>query len=75
MDTDELTRRFAYHKPPDDRTMVAHDTVRLSCVELAHNLNVLLPEGREKSLAITHLEEVMFWSNASIARDPLPRSG
>jgi hypothetical protein len=27
-----------------------------------------LPEGREKALAVTHLEEVMMWSNAAIAR-------
>jgi len=31
-------------------------------------LNEIIPDGREKSLAITHLEEVMFWSNAGLAR-------
>ena len=37
-------------------------------LDLAHVLNELVPDSREKSLAITHLEEVMMWSNAAIAR-------
>jgi hypothetical protein len=28
-----------------------------------------VPEGREKSLALTRLEEALFWSNAGIARE------
>jgi hypothetical protein len=27
------------------------------------------PEGRELSLALSNLEEVMFWANAAIARN------
>jgi hypothetical protein len=29
----------------------------------------MLPDGREKALAFTHLEEVTMWANAAIARD------
>jgi hypothetical protein len=46
--------------------------VRQACRRLADELNAKLPEGREKSLAITHLEEVMFWGNAAIARSNDP---
>jgi len=27
------------------------------------------PSTREQSLAITHLEEAMFWANAALARE------
>lgn len=43
--------------------------VREQCRMLAHDLNDWLPEGREKALAITNLEQVMFWANAAIARE------
>ena len=30
-----------------------------------------MSEGREKSLAITRLEEIMFWASAALARPQL----
>lgn len=68
MDIKDLDNRFAYHKP-DLAKGNTHSLIRDLCSDLAEKLNVLVPEGREKSLAITKLEEVMFWSNASIARN------
>lgn len=68
MDVKDLENRFAYHKPDSDARIKGHETVRASCYELAKLLNVLVPEGREKSLATTHLEDVMMWANAGIAR-------
>jgi len=68
MDSAELGNRFKFH-PATDKTGPMHERVRAVCLELAEELNFNLPEGREKSLAITHLEEVMFWSNAAIARN------
>ncbi len=32
-------------------------------------VNEVVPDGREKYLAFTKLEEVMFWANAGLARD------
>ena len=37
---------------------------------LAHHFNDVLPDGREKAVALTKIEEAMFWANASIARQP-----
>lgn len=73
MDSTELGNRFEYHPPKDERTVSAHEYVRNRCLGLADELNETLPEGREKSLAITHLEETMMWANASIARSGGPR--
>lgn len=72
MDTEDLRSRFTYHPPKDNATIAAHATVRDSARALAELLNDLLPEGREKSLAITRLEEVVMWGNAAIARNGGP---
>ena len=65
----ELDRRFNVHAAPDDEKRNAHTSVRRGCRDLADFLNEKLPDGREKFLAFTHLEEVMFWSNAALARN------
>jgi hypothetical protein len=65
---EDIEQRFAFHPAWTEERRKAHDGIRLSCRALADLLNERLPEGREKSLAITHLEEVMFWGNAAIAR-------
>jgi hypothetical protein len=64
---EELRIRFAYHAPTPEK-VTQHETVRENCFALAEYLTAELPESREKSLAITKLEEVMMWSNAAIAR-------
>ena len=69
MDIKDLENRFKYHKPKNEEIAEHHSRVRVLCSTLAEELNEFIPEGREKSLAITHLEEVMFWTNAGIARN------
>lgn len=66
----DINSRFDFHPATTAEKRGDHGTVREGCKTLAHMLNALLPEGREKSLAITHLEEVMFWGNAALARAP-----
>ena len=68
MDTQDLEHRFAFHPALTPAKRDAHASVRRECQDLADFLNNTLPEGREKSLAITHLEEVMMWGNAALAR-------
>lgn len=67
LDPVELYNRFEYHPPANENIAQAHSRIREDCKTLALKLNTL-PAGREQSLAITHLEEVMFWANAAIAR-------
>ncbi len=68
MDQAEIDNRFDFHPPTSDERANAHRQMRDLCGVLAEGLNALLPEGREKALAITNLEQVMFWGNAAIAR-------
>ena len=65
---DEIERRFTYHPPSPERAEL-HRLVRNNLMAMAVALATALPEGREASLAITRLEEVMFWANAAIARE------
>lgn len=68
MDVHEAHRRFGYHQPDEERKR-AHEATRGICMSAATQLDALLPEGREKSLALTKIEEAMFWGNAAIARE------
>ncbi|GAE27034.1 hypothetical protein JCM9140_3146 [Halalkalibacter wakoensis JCM 9140] len=64
-----IENNFKYHAPKDQETVSKHEGVRNECRHLANTLDTLLPDSREKSLAMTKLEEVMMWANASIARN------
>lgn len=66
--TPDLPNRFKYHPPLTDEVKIAHETVRSQFFVMATRLDLALPDGREKALAITKIEEAMFWANAAIAR-------
>lgn len=68
LDQAEIQRRFGYHKPPNETVAEAHRLVRETLAEAATRVDQLVPDGREKSMALTHIEEAMFCANAGIAR-------
>lgn len=68
IDPEDLQNRFQYHPANTTERQDAHEGIRNACLHLAFQLNVAMPDGREKSLAITNLEQVMFWANAGVAR-------
>lgn len=66
----EINKRFTYH-PPHGTQPARYVAIREKAKEFAVLINDTTPESREKSLALTKLEEAVMWANASIARNEL----
>ncbi|MEV5707283.1 hypothetical protein [Actinoallomurus sp. NPDC052274] len=67
MQGSDIDNRFTYH-PPRAGQPAKFEQLRAAARDLAHLINTVCPESREKSLAVTNLEETVMWANASIAR-------
>jgi len=68
MDIETIENNFTYHKPINNQ-LSRYEHLRNEARHLALLINNLCPDSREKSLAITKLEEAVMWANASIARN------
>ncbi len=64
----EIERRFSYH-PPKGSQPARYERIRAMAKSFAYALDQMCPNSREKSLALTHLEDVVYCANASIARN------
>lgn len=64
-----IWQRFRYRAPSEERRII-HEHARQLLRDVALELDELLPDGREKSVVLTKLEEALFWANAGIARQP-----
>lgn len=62
----EVEQRFTFH-PATDVTGPLHDAVRLHHRALAQFIEGSLPASRERSLALTALQESQMWCNAAVA--------
>jgi hypothetical protein len=67
MKQSDIDNRFTYHAPKEGQP-ATYQSIRTQARQLADFINALCPESREKSLAVTHIEEAVFWANAAIAR-------
>lgn len=65
---EELESRFSYHAPKDVQPE-RYERIRYKALMLAAYINEKCPESREKSLALTKIEEAVMWANAAIARN------
>ena len=65
---DFIENNFKYHAPKDGQND-KYVELRSKGKELAYLIDSLCPVSRERSLAMTKLEEVIMWANASIARN------
>lgn len=68
MTNDELIKNFSYHAPKEGQPEM-YEAIRNKALLLAAYINEYCPDSREKSLAMTKLEEAIMWANASIARN------
>ena len=69
---EELADRFRYHAPSEDGVQ-RHATLSEVMTMAARVVYDLCPNGREKSLALTKLEEAKMWASAAVARNSTTR--
>jgi hypothetical protein len=62
---------FVYHAPHGNQAE-RYTAIRTVAGKFAELLNTLCPGSRELSLAMTNLEQSVFWANAAIARNEHP---
>lgn len=67
-DQARLDNNFRYHSPqPDQETR--YRRIRAEGREFARTVLRNVPPSRERSLALTKIEEAVMWANAAIARN------
>ena len=64
----QIEKAFTYH-PPKAGQPEKYTLIRAQAKSFAYLIEGLVPDGREKSLAMTKLEECVMWANAGIARN------
>jgi hypothetical protein len=64
----DIEKRFTYH-PPKAAQPQRYEAMREGAKQLAYQIENSCPDSREKSLALTKIEEAVFWANAAIARN------
>ena len=62
----DLDNIFTYHKPIKDQP-ARYEALRKMAKDFAKAVEDFCPESREKSLAITNIQQAVMWANASIA--------
>jgi len=68
MDERIVENNFTYHSPKGDQ-QERYVSLREAGKTLAMVILHTCPDSRERSLAITKLEEAIMWANAAIARN------
>lgn len=66
--SEQIENSFTYHAPKGDQAK-RYETMREMAKRFAIFIVANTPESREQSLAITKLDEVVMWANASVARN------
>ena len=64
----DIERNFTYH-PPKPGQPERYAAIRAKAKELAELIDAECPQSRERSIAMTDLENCVMWANAAIARN------
>ncbi|WP_145413459.1 hypothetical protein [Paenibacillus xylanexedens] len=64
----QIENNFSYHSSKEGQPQ-KYEQIRNAAKDLAYLLDESVPNSREKSLALTNLEQAVFWANAGIARN------
>jgi hypothetical protein len=70
----EIRDRMGFHPADTELKRRAHETARTASIAHACFMADLLPPSREKSLAMTALQEALMWSNAALALNGGPKA-
>lgn len=65
----EVHDRMTYHAPSQEGIR-RHSTLSVIFENVMQEVDAIVPPGREKSLALTKLEEAKMWASAGVARNP-----
>ena len=65
---DLIKRNFTYHQIKSGQPEI-YGELRGAAKDFAYLIDKHCPNSREKSLAMTKLEEAVMWANAAIARE------
>ncbi len=72
MSCEQVAKVFRYHPPHGDQAK-RYEMLRGASRDLAMLMSDLCPESRERSVAITKVQEAVMWANAAIAiNEPAP---
>jgi len=66
--TDQIETAFTYHPPKGDQPE-RYIKLRDAAKAFAFLIDECVPDSREKSVAMTNLEQAVMWANAGIARN------
>lgn len=64
----KIENNFKYHESSQVQKE-KYEKIRSKAKELAYLIEDIAPDSREKSLAMTKLEECVMWANSGIARN------
>lgn len=67
MNQETIDRNYTYHVA--DSRDATFKAIRATAKTFAELINTECPDGREKSLALTKVEEAVMWANAAVARE------